>query len=113
MHDIVRSFSYTALGRTGAYQNRCCGCEMLALIALDINISVKEYVLGAFWVFLLPCLGLIAGCVVVAVWQGPAWRQAAALIGGVVVGVIAGIAGRHVTLSTRPAALQDTLRGES
>jgi len=86
---------------------------MLASIAQDHTGGARDYVLGAVWVFLLPCLGLIAGCAVAAGWQGSAWQQVAAVGGGLAAGVLGGIAGRRITLRDQPGCSQDTLRGES
>jgi hypothetical protein len=96
-------------GKDNGCQTGCRSCQ--ALRAFDEAVPPRHYVLGGLWIFVVPLLGMIAGCGVAAAWTGsPAW-QAVAVAGGLAGGLAAGVLGRRVTVSTRPGRPHDVARG--
>lgn len=71
---------------------------MIGSLEPDAGLSGWPYVLAAIWVFALPSLGLIAGCVLAAAWHGLLAWQATAILGGFAAGVAGGVIGRMLTL---------------
>ncbi len=89
----------------------CKTCQ--ALRTLDEAVPASHYVLGGIWVFLVPLLGLIAGCAVASAWSGEFVLQTLAVIVGLAGGLAGGVLGRRLTLPGLAREARQTVRGRS
>lgn len=92
-------------GETGACGGGCKGCKALAGMTVEHGLSPWQLALGIIWAFFLPILGLVGGAVLASQWEeSQPWLAVAAVCGGLVAGVAAGVVGRRLTLHVDAAA---------
>lgn len=85
-------------GQAQACASGCGSCRALAQAAARTDVAPRDYVLGSIWVFLVPMLGLIAGCVAAGGWDGRPLLQVIAIVAGLATGVAVGVICRKRTM---------------